>query len=66
MDLGSVDLGDKAYNDETKSAVWLNAGKFPRATFVADKVVALGGTSLKRPASSPLKALPSLSRRNLA
>ena len=47
VDLGSVDLGDKAYNDETKSAVWLNAAKFPRATFIADKVIALGGNKFE-------------------
>ena len=42
VDINSVDLGDKAYNDETKTPVWLNARLFPRATFVADKVAALG------------------------
>jgi len=63
VDLGSVDLGDKAYNDETKSAVWLNVGKFPRATFVADKVVSLGGNKFEatgklaiKGVSQPIKA----------
>jgi polyisoprenoid-binding protein YceI len=57
VDLGSVDLGDKAYNDETKSAVWLNAGKFPRATFVADKVVALGGNKFEAVGSLAIKGV---------
>ncbi len=43
VDINSVDLGDKAYNDETKTPVWLNARMFPRATFTADKVTALPG-----------------------
>lgn len=63
VDLTSVDLGDKAYDDETKSALWLNAGKFPRATFKADKVTSLsagkfeatGQLSIKG-ASQPIKA----------
>ncbi len=42
VDVNSVDLGDPAYNDETKTPVWLNARLFPRATFVAEKVTALG------------------------
>ena len=42
VDINSVDLGDKAYNDETKTPEWLNARLFPRATFVTEKVTALG------------------------
>ncbi len=57
VDLGSVDLGDKAYNDETKSAVWLNAGKFPRATFVADKVSALGGNKFEATGKLAIKGI---------
>ena len=63
VDLNSVDLGDKAYNDETKSALWLNTGRFSRATFKADKVTSLGGGGFEaagnlsiKGASQPIKA----------
>ena len=63
VDLNSVDLGDKAYNDETRSAVWLNAAKFPNAMFKADKVISLGGGKFEamgnlsiKGAAQPIKA----------
>ena len=47
VDINSVDLGDKAYNDETKTPEWLNARLFPRATFVTEKVTALGANKFE-------------------
>lgn len=47
VDINSVDLGDKAYNDETKTPVWLNARLFPRATFTTEKVTALGANKFE-------------------
>jgi len=60
VDVGSVDLGDKAYNDETKSAVWLNVGKFPRATFIVDKVVSLGGNKFEATGKLAIKGVSQL------
>ena len=63
VDIDSVDLGDKAYNDETKTPVWLNARLFPRAVFVAEKVTALGANKFEasgklsiKGVSQPIKA----------
>ena len=63
VDIGSVDLGDKAYNDETKSPDWLDARMFPHATFVAEKVTAVGGNKFEvtgrlsiKGVSQPIKA----------
>ena len=63
VDINSVDLGDQSYNDETKTPVWLNARMFPRATFVAEKVTALGANKYEaigklsiKGASQPIKA----------
>lgn len=47
VDINSVDLGDKAYNDETKTPAWLNARLFPRAIFVTEKVTALGANKFE-------------------
>ncbi len=64
VDVGSVDLGDKAYNDETMSPDWLNARMFPRATFAAEKVSAAGANKFEvagrlsiKGISQPIKAL---------
>jgi polyisoprenoid-binding protein YceI len=63
VDLNSVDLGDKEYNDETKSPIWLNARMFPMAKFVADKVVSTGANRYEatgklsiKGATQPIKA----------
>lgn len=64
VDINSVDLGDKAYNDETKTPVWLNARMFPRATFVVEKVAAIPGGKFEatgrlsiKGVTQPIKAL---------
>ena len=41
VEINSVDLGADDYDTETKKPEWLSAIKFPKATFTADKVVAL-------------------------
>lgn len=63
VDINSVDLGDPSYNDETKTPDWLNARMFPRATFVAEKVTALGANKFEaagklsiKGATQPIKA----------
>ena len=35
IDINSVDVGDKAYNDELKKKDWFDAAKYPKATFVS-------------------------------
>ncbi len=63
VDINSVDLGAADYNAETKSPVWLNGRMFPNATFVADKVIALGANKFEatgkltiKGAAQPIKA----------
>ncbi len=43
VDLGSVDVGTDEGTSEAKGKDWLNAGGFPKATFSASSVKALGG-----------------------
>jgi polyisoprenoid-binding protein YceI len=43
IDVASIDLGDKSFDDEAKSRAFFNAAQFPQARFVATGVKALGG-----------------------
>ncbi len=43
IDVGSIDLGDKLFDDEAKSKAFFNAAQFPQARFTSTAVKALGG-----------------------
>lgn len=43
VDVASIDLGNDEGTGEAKRKVWLNADGFPKATFTAASVKALGG-----------------------
>jgi polyisoprenoid-binding protein YceI len=43
VDLGSIDLGNEEGETEARRKPWLNVPAFPKATFVASSVKALGG-----------------------
>lgn len=43
IDVGSIDLGDRMFDDEAKSKSFFNAAQFPQARFVSSAVKALGG-----------------------
>lgn len=43
IDVTSIDLGDKSFDDEAKSRGFFNAAQFPQARFVASGVKVLGG-----------------------
>lgn len=57
VDLNSVNLGAEDYNAETKSPVWLNARMFPQASFVADKVTAIGGNKFEATGKLSIKGI---------
>lgn len=43
IDVGSIDLGDKSFDDEAKSKGFFHAAQFPQARFASSAVKALGG-----------------------
>jgi polyisoprenoid-binding protein YceI len=43
IDVGSIDLGDKLFDDEAKSKAFFNAAQFPQARFTSTAVKVLGG-----------------------
>jgi len=43
VDVGSIDLGSDEGNTEARRKTWLNVEGFPKATFTATSVKALGG-----------------------
>ncbi len=43
VDMGSIDLGTDEGNNEARRKTWLNVDGFPKATFTATSVKALGG-----------------------
>jgi polyisoprenoid-binding protein YceI len=57
VDLNSVNLGAEDYNTETKSPVWLNARMFPQASFVADKVSAVGANKFEAVGKLSIKGI---------
>jgi polyisoprenoid-binding protein YceI len=64
VDMNSVDLGAADYNAETKSPDWLNARMFPNATFVADKVTALGGNRFEATGKLSIKGATQVIKAN--
>ena len=52
VDLASIDLGDAEAESEVKGREWFDTSRFPKATFVAHSVRALGGGKFE--ASGPL------------
>lgn len=57
VDLNSVDLGAADYNAETKKPIWLDAVKFPSASFVADKVTAVGANKFEAVGKLSIKGI---------
>ncbi|MGU7770038.1 YceI family protein [Burkholderia sp. MR1-5-21] len=43
IDIGSYDLGDKAYNDQVAGKDWFDAKAYPQATFVSSAIAPAGG-----------------------
>jgi polyisoprenoid-binding protein YceI len=43
IDVASIDIGDRMFDDEAKSKTFFNAPQFPQARFVSSAVKALGG-----------------------
>jgi polyisoprenoid-binding protein YceI len=43
VDVGSIELGSDEGNTEARKKTWLNVDAFPKATFTASSVKALGG-----------------------
>jgi polyisoprenoid-binding protein YceI len=43
IDVGSIDLGDRSFDDEAKGKAFFNAAQFPQARFAATGVKPLGG-----------------------
>ncbi|XZG69442.1 YceI family protein [Chitinibacteraceae bacterium HSL-7] len=59
VDLGSIDVGGPDGNAEAKKKAWFDTGAFPKATFTAKEVKALGNNAFE--ARGPL-AIKGISR----
>jgi polyisoprenoid-binding protein YceI len=47
LDLASIDVGSDEGNDEVAGKQWFNTKTFPKASFVANSVKAVGGIATK-------------------
>lgn len=57
VDIHSVDLGADDYDTETRNPEWLSAAKFPKATFVADRVVAVANNKFEATGKLAIKGI---------
>lgn len=57
IDVASIDLGDRMFDDEAKSKSFFNAAQFPQARFTATGVKALGGGRFEAPGKLTIKGV---------
>jgi polyisoprenoid-binding protein YceI len=57
LDVASIDLGDRTFDDEAKGRSFFNAAQFPQARFTAGAVKALGGGRYEAPGRLTIKGV---------
>lgn len=57
IDVTSIDLGDKTFDDEARSKGFFNAAQFPQARFTSTGVKALGGGRFEAAGKLTLKGI---------
>jgi polyisoprenoid-binding protein YceI len=57
IDVASIDLGDRMFDDEAKSKTFFHVAQFPQARFVSTGVKSLGGGRFEAPGKLSIKGV---------